>query len=372
MNKCSAVVASCLGVALVLVQGAGAEEKADRPLPDFSEGLAGLLGPFRWTRTVDIGADARFCDDTGRPDVNGRFLWTYQFMRAPRRNEKFPMPHHLHERSNLVSVDTNLAYDVQYWNVLLNCPRSHNFKLMVGYLQNAFAFQHGDNADLVHLAAGDRLVLFLPVRSTGDGNKSPATAQKQENYTVSPFYGAQSISLIEFKAGEMISYDWFRGGPGKLDGRILFDLAPYFADEKAIAPGVMKPVFRLTIDGKGGWKICVKRDGRNGFKGSARDADWDHVFTHESPGAKPYTVGVTRKNSRWAMSTFSPGGSPEESSEVIIGLNPFDRDTGADAPWPERNLRIHSALAAEMDRALAGGTVKALAVAPPMPKEKKP
>jgi hypothetical protein len=39
------------------------------------------------------------------------------------------------------------------------------------------------------------------------------------------------------------------------------------------------------------------------------------------------------------LSIFNPGGPPE-SSEIVVGLKPFDRSTGEPAPWPSREGRI--------------------------------
>jgi hypothetical protein len=65
------------------------------------------------------------------------------------------------------------------------------------------------------------------------------------------------------------------------------------------------------------------------------------TFTESSPGARPATLGLTPENSAWALSVFNPGGAAE-SSEIVVGLKPFDRATGAPVPWPNRPPRITS------------------------------
>jgi hypothetical protein len=319
-----------------------------RLLPDYSEGMTGLLGPFVWSRAMDMGGDARFCDESGRPDPNGRFVWLYQFMRLRRRSPRMPL---IHERNNLVSSDPRVAYEVQPWDIRLNCPRAHNFKLIFGYMDRSFRFQHGDNCDLAHLAGGDRVCVFLPIRLVKDHDPRPVT--DQQRYMISPFHAAQSVCIIEWKAGEMIHYRWF-ANRDRLDRHILFDLAPYFDADRTVYPGVTKPLFRFTIDGKGGWEVRIERDGRDGLEGGQNDGDWDMTFTHKSPGARPYTVNVTGANSTWAVSTFSPGGEPEESSEAVVGLRPFDRGTGKPTAWADRKRRYRTFRLDELDRVLAG------------------
>ncbi len=306
-----------------------------RHLPDYSDGHTGILGPFFWSRAIDMGADASFADDKGEFSREGKNLWLYQFMRGRRTNQKLPL---VHERNNLVCADSSLAFEIQPKQVTLDCPKPHNFKLITGYMQNDFHFEHGDNADLAHLAGGDRVLLFLPIRhGSFDEKRDPAD---QSKYFISPIYEAQSASIIEFKAGEMIHYEYFH--KDNLDKRILFDLAPYLDGDDLIHPGVTHPIFRFTVDGKGGWKLCFESDGRDGLKGGKNPEYWDMIFTHESEGAKPYTVNVTEENSSWALSTFSPGGMPESSSQLLLGLKPFDRTTGKEVDWPNRDAKVRS------------------------------
>ncbi len=250
-----------------------------------------------------------------------------------------------HGRNNFVSADPAVAYVIQPWNIILNCPRPHNFKIIMGYIEKDAYFQHGDNCDLAHLAPGDRVCLFIPIRH--DRGKDETDALDQSRYFISPLYAAQSISVIEWAAREMIAYEWFSGGPSRLDRRILFDLAPYFDGEDEVRPGVTKPMFRFDIHEAGSWTLKIERDGRDGLDGGEVDGDWDMVFTDTTPGAKPYTVGVTPANSAWAMSTFSPGGSPEETSELVVGLKPYKRLTGAPVEWPDRSRRVRNLTVAE-------------------------
>lgn len=331
-----------------------ATEKKKDPrsyLPDLSEGLAGLVGPFLWARSADLGAELRFCDRNGAPKSDGDYLWLYQFKRLER---EVPPSLQLHERNNLENLDQQTAYDVQICHILLNHPLEYVFKLIVGYKQAQPRFQHGDNTDLVHLAGAERVCVFLPIRSPGSRGRPHKSADiaDQQKYWINTEYQMDAPCVIEFKANEAISHKWF--DPKNLDPHILFDLAPHLEGDNRIYPGVTKPVFRFTIDGKGGWQLLIEPDGRDGLAGGARDDDWDLSFSHKSPGAKPYTVNVTQENSTWAMSTFSPGGKPEESSEAIVGLKPFNRRTGRTVPWADRSKRIRTFYLDELGKVLGG------------------
>jgi hypothetical protein len=333
MKRMTHLICVVAGVVLAL-SGAAAEHPSDieqqerqrAKLPDFSHGTTGILGPFIWGRAADLGEDARFADAQGVPRAEGEFLWTHQYMRLPRPGS---YPHMVHARNNFISRDPAIGYAVQPAHFVLNTPGTHNAKIIFGYMERGAVFQNGDNADLAHLARAGRVCVFIPVRHAGN----IADPLDQANYFISPLYQAQSICVIEFKPGEMIQYEWFRD-PHNLHPRILFDLAPYFTGEHRNLPGLMKPVFRFDVDGKGGWTLRIRRDTRPG-----RD-DTEQVFTHESPGAKPYTVNVTADNAVWALSTFSPGGSPADTSQVLLGLQPYDRSSGAPTPWPDRSARV--------------------------------
>jgi hypothetical protein len=340
------------GIWLACTPAMGQEPEGRRILPDYSEGLTGLLGPFVWSRAMDIGGDARFCDGDGRPDPDGEFLWLYQFMRYVRAKPEMPL---VHERSNLVSLDADLAYDLQPWRLLLHCRRPHNFKFVVGYVQDTCRFEHGDNTDLAHLAAGDRVCLFLPVRH--DTWREGERSTEQSEYYVNPVREAQGPCVIEFGAREMIHYEWFAREP--LDPHVLLDLTDVLGGADKCRPTVERPIFRFELgEGKGAWALRIERDGRDGLAGGERDGDWDLSFTHESPGAKPYTVNVTRGNSVWAMSTFSPGGLPEDSSEAVVKLLPFNRDTGERASFPARRRRVRTFAVDKLQEVLEGGRPK--------------
>jgi hypothetical protein len=139
----------------------------------------------------------------------------------------------------------------------------------------------------------------------------------------------------------MIHYEWFRSDTD-LNENVLFNLAPYFRGENELKPGITKPIFQFDIDGNGGWRVRIERDGRDGLAGGDVDGDYDLSFTHESEGARPYTVDVTRENSAWSLSFFNPGGKPMETSEILVKLAPYDRDSGKPTPWPDRGVRIRN------------------------------
>lgn len=323
-----------------------------RLLPDYSEGLMGLMGPFLWTRSIDMGGDVRWSDSEGRPDPDGEFLWLYQYMNYNRSRPEMPL---IHERHNLVSIHENIAYDLQPRRLLLNCRRPHNFKFVMGYTHEDTNFEHGDNTDLAHLATGDRVVLFLPVRHKEWEDSSPATDQSE--YYVNPQRGAQGPCVIEFKAGEIIRYEWFGGE--ELDEHILLDLTDVLGGAENCRPCVEKPVFRFELgEEKGHWRLMIKRDGRDGVPTGDSEDEWDMIYTHDSPGAKPYTVDITRENSAWAMNTFSPGGLPEDSSEAVIKLLPYDRDTGERVEWPGERRRVRTFAVDKLDEVLRGANPK--------------
>jgi hypothetical protein len=138
--------------------------------------------------------------------------------------------------------------------------------------------------------------------------------------------------------------------------KVLLDIRDLVKADAAIQPGVTHPMFRFMIEGAGKWTLKIEPDGRDGLAGGSDDKGWDLVFTQDSPGAKPYTVGLTPENSAWALSVFNPGGAPE-SSEIVVGLKPFDRSTGQPAPWPSRAGRITSCPVAALVKIGAGDEV---------------
>ncbi|MGD0897034.1 MAG: hypothetical protein ABR915_04300 [Thermoguttaceae bacterium] len=314
-------------------------EQTRRFLPDLSEGMAGLVGPFFWGRAADLGADVKFCDQYGRADTKGEFLWLYQLKRDARKNPACPM---LHERNNLVARDPRIAYEFQPWHVVLNTPQTNQvLKLMVGYVAKHHKFQHGDNTDLTHLANTPRVAVFVPIRRAAQERSCD-----QADYVIDLKHDQAPFGVFELDANETMA-----SGPmyvAVAKHRVLFDLRDRFKAE-TVHPGVTKPLFRFTIEGGGKWTLKIKLDGRDGAGGGPGDKGWDMVFTQSSPGAKPYTVDLAPENTAWALSVFNPGGAVE-SSEIIVGLKPFDRSTGRPAPWPDRRPRIISCPAETLTR----------------------
>jgi hypothetical protein len=322
---------------------ASAYERDRRNLPDFSEGQCGLLGPFYWGRAMDLGEDARFADPNGRPVHDGDHLWLFQYAR--RRHKGLEKP--IHARNNLIARSKGLAFTVQPKHLLLNTPGAHNLKIIFGYVGESFRFLNGDNCDLAHLANTPRLLVFMPIRHAHPAGEHDRL--DQGIYHANTTYSAQSPCIIQFRPREMIRYGYF-ANPGKLDARILYDLQPYFTGDNALRPGVTHPLMQFDIAEDGGWRFRLERDGRDGLAGGDDPNGWDIDVTHKSQGAKPYSVKLTPGTSRWAMSVFSPGGAPMETSEVLLKLAPYDRTTGKAARWPDRRTRIRSAPVHEIEK----------------------
>jgi hypothetical protein len=313
-------------------------------LPDFSQGTAGLLGPFYWGRAVDLGEDARFSDPKGRPDRDGEHLWLYQYCRRPHK----ALNNLIFARNNLIARSKGLAFTVQPKHMILNTPGAHNLKIIFGYVREDFRFLHGDNCDLAHLANTPRLLVFMPIRHGHVARDFDPL--DQSIYHANTTYSAQSPCIVEFAPKEMIRYGYF-ADPNDLDDRILYDLRPHFTGRNALKPGVTHPMMQLDIANDGGWRFRLERDGRDGLAGGDNADGWDLVVTNESQGAKPYSVKLSPSGSRWAMSVFSPGGAPMETSEVLLKLAPYDRATGKTAKWPSRHRRIRSAAINQIERA---------------------
>ncbi len=302
-------------------------------LPDWSQGFTSALGPFWWGRSVDAGEDLRFCDAQGVPARDGTFLWGLQFNRLPlvKDDQRGLNGFALHGRNNLVVRDPGLAFQVQPWSITLNTPGAHNAKVSLGYVPADFRFQNGDNTDLEHLAPCPRIVLFMPIRHDQGAERDDPQAPY-----ISPHYAAQSISVLEFAPGEIIHYDWF-ADPARLDRHILCDLVPMLPKER-IRPAISKPLVRFDLTGEpGGWRVRIRFDGRAGL-----GAGWDVDVRSGQPGARPYTVELDPARAAWAMSLFSPGGSPADTSEVVLGLQPYRRSDDGVAAWPDRGQRIRS------------------------------
>jgi hypothetical protein len=316
-------------------------EEPRRILPDRSQGLAGLVGPFLWGRAADLGAEVRFSDETGAPKADGDCLWLYQFKRGGRTN---PETLQLHERNNLTSRDPAVAYEFQPCRVVTNSTQGYQvMKLIVGYVGKDHVFQHGDNTDLVHLANTPRVCVFVPIR-----RKSDARSFDQDQYVIDEKHDQAPFGVFELAAGETMA-----SGPNYREvaqKRVLLDLRETLARMGPISPGVQKPRFRFTIEGGGKWTLKVEPDGRDGLKGGTDPGGWDLVFTQSSPGARPYTVDLDPQSSKWALSIFNPGGM-EESSEVVVGLMPFDRPSGRPVPWPRRDERVRTGKAEQLDKA---------------------
>ncbi|MCC5828210.1 MAG: hypothetical protein JJU36_02070 [Phycisphaeraceae bacterium] len=312
-------------------------------LPDFSTGQAGVLGPFYWGRAMDVGEDARFSDERGVAQREGEHLWLFNFNRTPvqRGDERGLNDTFIHARNNFVIRHPDMAFAIQPRHFIHNTSGAHNSKIAIGYVPEDFRFEHGDNTDLEHLIDAPRVIVFIPVRHRG---RIPDSLNQSE-YFINPNYSAQTPCVIEFEPGEIIMYDWFRN-PSQLHERILFDLKPHIADgQNMIRPGVDHPIIRFDLvpERQGGWILRILRNGK-GREMPEKDEDWDLVITDQSPGAKPFSVDLDAKKNTWAMSLFSPGGGPADTSEIIIGLHPYGRDSGRAAPWPDNRAdRVRSA-----------------------------
>jgi hypothetical protein len=283
--------------------------------PNRPDQRVGLVGDFLWARACDTFEDVAF----GETPADLRFTFT--------AGNAF-------KRSNLTSLRPQVAYTVQPTHLWLETTGSHNAKLMLGYMSTSWRFTHNDNCDLVHWAAKDRVVLFVPIRHAG-GDR----AAGQENYFISP-YAAQTISVVEFRAGEAIQYAWYRGGPGRLDPHILLDLYPFCGGEKDLKPGVQHPIFKFEVFPGGRWKVSIERDGRDGLAGGETDGDWDLVFTERSPAARPYTVDLSGETA-FGVSVYCPSGRPNLGADIRLRLEPFQRSSGRPlaGPAPRTLLR---------------------------------
>lgn len=292
-------------------------EENKTPVPNRPDQAVDVLGEFLWARTVGPYERARFVGpEGGEPTTD----WSgIRFEVAEGKALK---------RNNLTTLRPETGYSVQVRSLRLDTTGAHNCKIMLGYMGTDWRFTHGDNNDLAHWAGGDRVVLFVPIR-----HAQGADPAQPENYFISP-YGGQTLSVVEFKAGELVRYEWYQGGPQKLHPRILMDLHPVGGGANDLKPGVMKPIFKFNTYPGGKWKVWIKRDGRDGVI-PQRDEDWDHVFTESSPGAKPYTVDLAQPNA-FSLTVYSPSGADNNASDITLGVVPFDRATGATLPVPDR------------------------------------
>lgn len=103
------------------------------------------------------------------------------------------------------------------------------------------------------------------------------------------------------------------------------------------------PLVRFDLTGEpGGWRVRLEWDGRDGLAGGPSAQGWDVDIRSGQPGARPYTVALDPAQAAWAMSLFSPGGSPADTSETVLGLAPYRRSDDSPAPWPSRAERVRS------------------------------
>ncbi len=276
------------------------------PQPNTPDQRVGIVGDFLWARACDIYEDVAF-GPTPRD-----LVFAFE-------------PGDALKRSNLTGLDPRIACTVQPTSLRLDTTGAHNAKLMLGYMPTGWRFTHGDNCDLVHWAARDRVVLFIPIR-----HAAGADPERPESYFLSP-YAAQAVSVVELKAGELIRYEWYRGGPGKLDPHVLMDLYPFCGGERDLAPAVNRPIFKFEVFGGGRWKVSIERDGRDGLAGGETDGDFDLVFTDRSPGAKPYSVDLGEETA-FGCSVYCPSGRPNLGARIGLRLEPFDRRTGRPVP----------------------------------------
>jgi putative intracellular protease/amidase len=302
-----------------LLTAKGADCLADAwrlmPHPNRAEQTVDILGEFLWARAQGTAENALFTDSAGKEGGDRSCLLS----------SIGTSPGVL--RNNLTSLRPDVAHSVQIKSLRLHTTTDSNCKIMMGYMGTDWRFAHEANADLAHWAGADRVVLFVPIRH-GRG----ANPEDGANYFVSS-YGGQTISVVEFRAGEMIHYEWYGGGSGKLDERVLMDLYPSCKDMK---PGITEPIFKFEVFDGGRWKVSIKFDGRKGLpNGGAVDGDFDLVVTEKSDGAKPHSVSLAKENA-FCLTAYNPGAS-STGSDILLKLDPFDRATGKPLPSFDRS-----------------------------------
>ncbi len=330
MSRAGWRLAAILGgvlVAAATVRAPAAFPKFKPPKPNMPDQRVCVVGPFLWARAVGPHEDVSFGTKPGD------LVFTFTDGAGLKR-------------SNLTSRDPNVGYTAQLQSLRLDTTGAHNCKLMLGTMKSDWRFTHGDNNDLVHWAARDRVVLFVPIR-----HPQGADPSDPEAYLISP-YGGQTISVVEFKAGELIHYEWYRAGPDKLDPHILMDLYPHCGGEKDPRPGVMQPIFKFETFPGGRWRASIEPDGRDGLAGGTDPAGFDLVFTETSPGARPYTVDL-RGQTACGVSVYCPSGSPNLGAEIRLHLQPYDRASGkaVSRPWPR--VKVADVVLGGLDRVLA-------------------
>jgi len=267
-----------------------------------------IMGDFVWARARGM-ENAVFVDANGNQNSSDKS----HIFSSVGTQEKYL-------RNNFTSLRGSVAYTAQIKTSHLRSPKPFNAKIMLGYMNASWKFTHGDNKDLVHWADVDRVVLFVPYRHAEN-----ADPNNQNNYFISP-YGGQTISVLELKAGEAISYAWYSGGAGNLDEHILFDLYPHCGGQNDLKPCVNHPIFKFEVFDQGRWKVSIERDGRDGLAGGAVDGDYDMVFTESSQGAKPYTVDLG-DHPQQTLSIYHPS-SDYTPSDILLKVEPFSRVSG--------------------------------------------
>jgi len=321
-----------------LLTAKGADFMADAwlllPHPNRPDQTVDILGEFLWARAQGKAENAMFTDSAGK-EGGDRSCLLSAISTSPGVL-----------RNNLTSLRPDVAHAVQIKSLRLHTTSDSNCKIMMGYMGTDWRFAHGLNADLAHWAGGDRVVLFVPIRH-GRG----ANPEDGANYFVSPYAG-QTISVVEFRAGEMIHYEWYGGGPGKFHERVLMDLYPLCKDMK---PGLTEPIFKFEVFDGGRWKVSIKFDGRKGLaKGGADDSDFDLVVTEKSEGAKPYSVPLAKGNA-FCLTAYNPGAS-STGSDILLKLDPFDRATGKPLPAFDRSAGKKDVKLGDLPAALSAGT----------------
>jgi protease I len=303
------------------------------PHPNRPDQTVDILGEFLWARAQGKAENALFTDSAGKEDGDRSCLLSS--IRT--------CPGVL--RNNLTSLRPEVAHTVQIKSLRLHTTGDSNCKIMMGYMGTDWRFAHGANADLAHWAGANRVVLFIPIRHARSADPTDG-----KNYFVSS-YGGQTISVVEFRAGEMIHYEWY-GGSGKFHERVLMDLYPLCKDMK---PGITEPVFKFEVFDGGRWKVSIKFDSRKGLpNGGAVDGDFDLVVTEKSEGAKPYSVSLAKENA-FCLTAYNPGAS-STGSDILLKLDPFDRATGKPLPSFDRSVAKKDVKLVDLPGVLPAGT----------------
>jgi len=316
------------GCGALVSLSAFAQDMFRKPTENHPDQRVDQIGEFLWARAADQQEEVKLVTPPTAAQPWGKET------RDPTRFFRFDFDDsRALKRSNLTVVNPEIAHRVQIKRLLLETTGAHNSKTMLGYMPSSWLFTHGDNGDLVHWALAPRVVLFIPIRHAKGANpENPAS------YHISP-YGGQTLSVVEFQPGELIHYEWYYGAPKKLHERILFDLYPHAGGKQDLKPGLNQPIFQFDVLPNGGWKVQIERDGRDGLKGGEVEDGFDMVFTHESKGAKPYSVDLG-KDPHFAISVYCPSGSPNLGAKMLYQLDPYHRKTGKVYTTPPARSRV--------------------------------